>query len=151
MGQVAITGKDVVTINGKIIHDYADADCGKVVFDEDLMKVKASKDGNTIYGLNENGRVATMTLRLIMGGKDDKYFNSLLASLIASPSDFVLMAGSLVKRAGDGQGNTASIIYQCVGGVVKKQPEATMNAEGDPKQAVVEWVLIFGNVGRAIM
>lgn len=150
MSATAITGKDVITINGRVIHDFADQDCGHLAYDEDLMKVKASKDGNTIYALNENGRVSTMTLRLILGGADDKYFNSLLASLKASPSDFVLMAGSLVKRVGDGQGNISAVIYQCAGGVIQKQPEAKLNAEGDTAQAVVVWMLKFGNADRAV-
>jgi hypothetical protein len=151
MGATAITGKDTFTINGRVLHDFADGDCGKVVYDEDLTKVKAGKDGNVVFALNQGGRVATVTLRIILGSPDDKYLNGLLATYLASPSDYVLDIGSLFKRVGDGAGNPSTVVYQLIQGAPKKQPEAKLNTDGDPNQAVGEWTWIFGNVPRSVI
>ncbi len=151
MGATAITGKDTLTLNGHVFHDFADGDCGKIVYDEDLTKVKAGKDGNTIFGQNQGGRIGTLTMRMILGGNDDKYLNGLLASYLQSPSSYVLDLGSLFKQVGDGAGNVASVVYQLLGGAPKKQPEAKINADGDTNQAVSEWTWIVGNVSRSVI
>jgi hypothetical protein len=90
-------------------------------------------------------------MRIILGSADDKYLNGLLANYLQSPSDYVLDLGSLFKRVGDGAGNTASVVYQLLGGAPKKQPEAKTNAEGDTNQAVGEWTWFFGQVVRSVI
>lgn len=151
MGATAITGKDTLTLNGHVFHDFADGDCGKLVYDEDLTKLKVGKDGNAVFGQNQQGRAATLTMRMILGGADDKYLNGLLASYLSSPSDYVLDLGSLFKRVGDGAGNTASVVYQLIGGVPKKQPEVKINTDGDPEQAVSEWTWVIAQCVRSVI
>lgn len=150
-GSVSLTGKDVVTINNRILHDYADGDFADLAFDEDLMRIKRSKDGNTIYALNENGNISTMKIRLLLGSSDDTFFNGLFAAMKADPAGFVLMLGSFTKRVGDGKGGTKLVIYQNTGGAFAKAPAAKSNAAGDTEASVVIWTLKFGDSNRAIM
>lgn len=150
-GAVSLTGKDVVVINGRVFKNFADGDLAELTFDADLMNVKASRDGNTIYALNEDGRVSVLKLRLLLGSADDKYLNSLLASMKSDPAGFILMAGSFTKRVGDGEGNSNLVLYQCVGGAFQKMPTAKSSAAGDTDQSVVVWMMKFGNSDRAVM
>lgn len=150
-GAVSLTGNDVVVINGRVFHNFADGNLAELTFDGDLMVVKASKDGNTIYALNEQGRVSDLKLRLLLGSSDDKYLNSLLASMKKDVAGFVLMIGSFTKRVGDGAGNSSLVVYQCVGGAFSKNPAAKSSASGDTDQSVVEWSIKFGNTDRAVM
>lgn len=150
-GSVSLTGADVVTLNGRVFHDFAEGDVISLSFAEDLIKVQAAKDGNVVYGLNEGGKVSQLTLRLLAGSPDDRYINSLMASQQNDLSSFILILGSFVKRVGDGQGNVTNVIYNTIGGVVKKFPAAKTNTTGDVAQSVVEWVLEFGSNSRAIM
>lgn len=150
-GSVSLTGKDVVTLNGRVFHDFADNDIVMLDFAEDLVKVQASKDGNVIYGLNEQGKLATMKLRLLLGSSDDKYMNSLLASQISDLSGFILIVGSFVKRVGNGQGAITNVIYNTLGGIIAKFPSSKTNTSGDTGQSVAEWSLTFGQNTRAIM
>lgn len=150
-GSISLTGNDVVTLNGRVFHDFAQNDITKLDFAEDLVKVQASKNGNIVYALNSNGLMSRLTLRLLTGSSDDQYINSLLASQIQDLSTFILVVGSFVKRVGDGSGNVTNVIYNTLGGVVLKFPAAKTNTIGDVEQSVVEWVLDFGNNSRAIM
>lgn len=151
MSTVAITGKDTLVLNGHVFHDLADGDCGKLVYDEDLTKLKVGKDGNAVFGQNQGGRAGTLSIRVVMGGPDDKYLNSLLAEYLASSSAYVLDLGSLFKNVGDGTGKTNSVVYQLIGGAPKKQPEAKINSDGDPSQSVTEWTWIVAQVVRSII
>lgn len=150
-GSVSLTGDDVVTLNGRVFHDFATGDVVKLDFDGELVKVQASKNGNVVYGLNEDGKMSKLTLKLLAGSSDDRYINSLLASQIKDLSTFILAVGSFVKRVGDGQGNVTNVIYNTLGGVVAKFPEASTNTTGNVEQSIVTWVLHFGSNSRAIM
>jgi hypothetical protein len=150
-GAVSLTGRDVVVINGRVFHNFADGDIADLTFEANLMVIKASKDGNTIYALNEDGRVADLKLRLLLGSADDIFLNSLLASMKADPAGFVLMVGTFTKRVGDGAGNSKLVTYQVVGGAFSKVPKAKSSVAGDTEQSVVEWMIKFGNSDRSVM
>lgn len=150
-GSVSLTGNDVVTLNGRVFHDFAQGDIIKLDFAAELVKVQPSKNGNVVYGLNEDGKMAKLTLRLLAGSSDDRYINSLLAQQLQDLSTFVLIVGSFVKRVGNGAGVVTNIIYNTLGGVVSKIPEASTNTTGEVNQSVVTWVMDFGNNTRAIM
>jgi hypothetical protein len=150
MGSVSLTGKDAIQIDGRNINDLADGDCGALTIPNDLAAVKSSKNGNTIYAYNESGRQVELSLRILLGSDDDKFLNSRLQEQKSDFSGFTLLAGSFAKRVGDGQGNVNTVVYQCAGGVFKKQPEAKTNAEGDTEQSVSVWVISFGNGDRAV-
>lgn len=150
-GSVSLTGSDVVTINGRVFHDFAQGDVTTLEFAEDLVKVQASKNGNIVYALNSNGLMSRLTLKLLAGSSDDQYINSLLASQVKDLSTFILAVGSFVKRVGDGTGKVTNVIYNTLGGVVLKFPAAKTNTTGDVEQSVVTWTLDFGSNSRAIM
>lgn len=150
-GSVSLTGNDVVTINGRVFHDFANGEVTKLEFDGELVKVQASKNGNVVYALNEDGKMSKLTLKLLAGSSDDRYINSLLASQVFDLSTFVLAVGSFVKRVGDGLGNVTNVIYNTLGGVVVKFPEASTDTSGSTDQSTVTWTLHFGSNSRAIM
>jgi hypothetical protein len=150
-GSVSLTGKDVIVINGRVFKNFADGDLADLTFDGNLMNVKASRDGNTVYALNEDGRVSVLKLKLLLGSSDDKYLNSLLASMKADPAGFVLMVSTFTKRVGDGKGNSNLVVYQCVGGAFDKVPHVKSSAGGDTEQSSVMWSIKFGDSDRAVM
>lgn len=150
-GSVSLTGSDVVTINGRVFHDFANGDVAKLTFDGDLVRVQPSKNGNVIYALDVAGLMSKLELKLLLGSSDDRYINSLLASQVQDLSSFILAVGSFVKRVGNGQGQVTNVIYNTIGGVVSKFPEAKTNTAGDTEQSIVTWMIHFGINSRAIM
>ncbi len=150
MPQVSLSGKDTIQIDGKVIKDLADGDCAVLEYSDELASVKASKNGNTIYALNESGRKVKLTLRLVRASADDKFLNSRLAEMKNDFSDFILLQGNFVKRVGDGKGKRASDVYMCDGGVFSRQPGGKTNAEGDTEQSVSIYEIMFGNGDRTI-
>ncbi len=150
MASFALTGQDVIQINGRIISALADADSFMVTFPNPIAKVKASKSGNVIYALDQTGLMGDVVVRLLIGSDDDKYLNSVLQTLISDISTFILMTANIVKRVGDGQGNTNSVIYQCTGGIFKDQVGAKTSAEGDVESSVSVYNMTFGSVLKTI-
>lgn len=150
MASVSLTGADTIQINNRVFADLADGDCVKLNFPEDIAKAKPSKNGNIIYAFNESGKMVECEMRLLLGADDDAFLNSLLQEMKNDFSSFILMNGSFSKRVGDGKGNINTVIYQCVGGVFKKQPEAMTNTEGNTDQSVVVFNIQFGNQQRSI-
>lgn len=149
-GSVSLTGKDTIQIDARILNDLADGDSVTLTFPNDIAAVKTSKNGNTIFALNNTGLQAEVSVRVLAGSADDKYLNSRMAEMLIDFSKFVLISGAFVKRVGDGAGVLSSVIYQCAGGVFKRQVEGKTNAEGDTSQSVVVYTLAFGNAGRSI-
>ncbi len=150
MANVVITGSDSLIINGHVISNWANNDYSKLEYDEDLVKVVASKNGNVLYAFNQGGLVGKMTLRLTLGGADDVYLTGLLNSFVQSPASFILAQGSYTKRVGNGKGKTTLKIYQLDGGVIRKIPRAKSNSQGDTDQSVVEYEMLFGQSLPAI-
>lgn len=136
MGSVTITGKDILTLNSRILRDVADGDWAKLEFDDDIGTMKVSKDGNAIYADSQQGYKGRLSMRILLGSSDDKFLNSALAQWRQNSSGFVLMAGSLTKRVGDGLGNVTNESYQYVGGQFKKMPSIKSNSDGDTEQSV---------------
>lgn len=150
-GSVSLTGSDVVTINGRVFHDFAVGTVVKLSFDADLVTVAAAKNGNVVYALNETGKMSKLELKLLVGSSDDRYINSLLASQNQDFSGTVLAVGSFVKRVGNGAGVVTNVIYNTLGGVVVRFPEATTDTTGNTEQSIVTWTLHFGQNSRALM
>lgn len=147
---VALTGKDTVIINLRILNDLATGDTVLLEFPDDLVDAKVGKNGNTIYAYKASGLVVNATLRLIRGSADDKFMNALNAQFLNDPAGFVLIQGEFIKRVGDGKGNITTEIYQLNGGVISKMPAAKENVEGDTEQSVVAWPIKFANSARLV-
>ena len=150
MSTVALTGKDTIIIDDRILADSADGDTAVLEFPNNLMEVKAGKNGNVIYAFNAQGKLVNLTLRVIRGSPDDKYLQSRLQEYINDPAAFVLVEAELIKRAGDGAGNITADTYQLQGGAFQKMPAAKENVAGDTEQAVSIYAISFGNSQRAL-
>jgi hypothetical protein len=150
MSAFALTGQDVIQINSRSIVNLADADSILEEYQNDISKVKTAKNGNVIAALDNQGLMATVTLRLLIGSSDDKFLNSIWQTFIADAGTFVVMTGYFAKRVGDGGGNLANVIYQCSAGFPKKLPGAKSNADGDLEQSVSVWSINFGTAIRTV-
>ena len=150
-GSVVLTGNDVVTLNGRVFHDFANGDVAKLTFSGDLVKVQPSKNGNVIYSLDVAGNLSKLELMLLIGSSDDQYLNSLLASAQQDLATFILIVGSFVKRVGDGQSSVTNVIYNVSGGIVLRFPDVKSNTSGDAAQSVSVWQLDFGQNSRVVM
>ena len=150
MNGVSLTGSDVIVLDGRVFHGVADQDFAHLEFDNDIANLKVSKDGNTIFALNETGNLVKVTLRLLVGSADDIYLNSRLQQMKNDFSGFVLMAGSFTKRVGDGAGNIKNVVYSMANGIFKKMVASKSNAEGDTEQSVAVYEMLFRNNSRAI-
>lgn len=140
---VSLTGADAISINGRNLDDLADGDAVQITFPNEKAVGKASKNGNTIFAKNEQGRVALVSIRIIMGSKDDKFLNSLMQTQDSDFSKFNLLTGQFTKRVGDGLGVMSNRIYALSGGVFTKQVEAKTSSEGDTGQSVSVYSISF--------
>jgi hypothetical protein len=149
MPSISLTGEDVAVVNGRVLHDVADGDWTKIDFDNKIAAVKVSKDGNLIFAQNQMGYLAKIAFRILIGSNDDDFFNSLFNQQTLDFSAVTLLSGSFTKRAGDGQGNVANVIYQFLGGVINQVPNVKSSAEGDTEQSVSVWELVAYLINRA--
>lgn len=150
MQTVAITGKDTLKINDRLIADLADGDVGALTFPNDLVNVKAGKNENILYALNASGKQGELTIRVVRAGPDDKFLNNLLSLMLNNFPGFTLLAGEFLKKVGDGKSNVAKDTYVLAGGVVSKIPEASSNAEGNTDQGLAIYHFKFGQCIRMI-
>lgn len=150
MPTVALSGNDTININNRVLADLADANCVELTFPTDIANVKTGKNGNSIYGLNETGKVCEVKIKVVRGSADDKYLNGLLAQQQNNFAGTVLAIGQFIKKIGDGRGNITSDTYIMSGGVFTKQVEGKSNVEGDTDQSIAVYTLKFANAPRAI-
>lgn len=146
----SLTGKDTTTLNDKVLVDFGDGDTVSITYPNNIMNVKKGKNGNTIYSFNATGGKAEVIMRILLGSKDDKFLNSLLANMEQDPPSFVLLKGQFVKRAGDGKGNVSRSVYDLSGGVFTKRVETKENVEADTDQTLAIYTFEFGNASRSI-
>lgn len=152
MAVTALTGNDTINISGTILSDLADGNCVELTFPNDIATVKIGKNGNAIFGLNTQGQMSEVKLRLIRGSNDDQYLNTLLSQQQNNFAGTVLLTGEFIKNVGDAKGNITGDTYIFGGGVFTKIPEAKSNVEGDSEQSVTIYTIRFANtpVVRAI-
>lgn len=149
MAIYALTGDDQIIINQVPLNDFPDGDIGTLSIQNTVAEMTTGKDANTIFALNEAGRNAVLTIRVLMSSSDDKRLNGLIpqANKFASYS---LVEGSIIKQVGDGSGNISYNTYLLSGGMVNKLPDIKINVNGDGQQAVVEYQIMFALASRAI-
>ena len=147
---VSLSGSDTIQIAGRNLSDVADGDYVVINFPNDLANVKTGKNGNTIYASNQQGLNADMTIRVLLGSSDDQYLTGLMQDQINNFSDFTLLSGGFTKRVGDGAGNPSFDVYQCTGGIFKRQQDAKSSAEGDVEQSVAVFMIRWGNVQKSV-
>ena len=147
---VSLSGNDSFQLNNQVLSTLANDKPVDVTFPNELAAVSQGKNGTTIYAQNSMGNVAEVVLRLLLGGVDDKYLNSILQQQQTNFSGFSLMTSVFSKLVGDGNGNITTVIYQLSGGIIMKGLEAATSATGDVNTSVVVWPLKFGNWVRII-
>lgn len=150
MSTYTVTSNDTLTLNGNVFNDLAADDVTAIVFPNDLVTVKTGKDGNTLFAQNQQGKNATLTLRVMRGSSDDQFMQNILSGQLNDFPSASLMAGSFVKRLGDGQGNVLSDTYSLAGGVISKIPEGKENVSGDVMQAEAVYTVKFASAARII-
>lgn len=150
MSTIALSGSDTIQINNHVFSDLADGNCVELTFPNDIANLKTGKNGNSIYGLNETGKQCEVKMRVIRGSSDDKFLNGLLAQQQNNFAGTILLAGSFIKKLGDGQGNVTSDTYIMSGGIFTKIPEAKTNVEGESEQSVAVYMMKYSNAPRVI-
>lgn len=145
---IALTGNDSIIIDGLPLVDLANGDVGTLTFPNDITSATTGKNGNSIIALNETGKIAELSLRVLRGSSDDKTLNSKFKTMEADLPSFTLLTGSIVKRIGDGISNVVEDTYALSGGTFSKRVETTSNVEGDIEQGVSVYNIRFTNSSR---
>lgn len=151
----ALTGKDTVILTPaggafQILKDLANGDTVNIDYANNLIEAVVGKNGNTIFAFNSTGKTVIVTIRIILGSTDDKFFNNQLNLYLQDQAAYPLITGEFIKRVGDGAGNVSSIVYKMDGGAIQKMPVVKENVEGDIEQAVTIWTMVFANTSRII-
>ena len=149
MAIYALTGDDQIIINEMPLNDFPDGDIGTLSIQNNVADMTTGKDANTIFALNESGRNAVLTVRVLMSSKDDKRLNGLIPQS-SNFASYSLVEGSIIKQVGDGAGHISYNTYMLSGGMVNKLPDVKIIVNGDGQQAVVEYQIIFAIAARAI-
>lgn len=150
MASLSLTGKDIIKIGNRALFDLADGDVATVTFAKNIAELKTGKDGNSIYALNESGRQADMTVRVIRASNDDVYLNGLMRAQIIDFPTAIVITAQVTKRVGNGSGQPKLDTYILEGGVFQKQPDMVTNTDGNTDQAVTVYAIKFANAQRAI-
>jgi len=145
---IALTGNDTIIIDGLPLIDLANGDVGTLTFPNDITSATTGKNGNSIIALNETGKIAELSIRVLRGSSDDKTLNSKFKTMEADLPSFTLLTGSIVKRIGDGISNVVEDTYALSGGTFSKRVETTSNVEGDIEQGVSVYNIRFTNSSR---
>ena len=150
MSMVSLTGKATQIINGYVLTQLPDGDVTKITHPNAKWVLKTGKNGNTIYAYNYTGLQVEVEQRVLLGGQDDVFLNSIILQADANPAGFVLISGVFVQNVGDGTGNITPVTFTLNGGVITHDPDASENTSGTTEQAVAVYRMIFSNAPRTI-
>lgn len=158
MATFSLVGSDTIKIRGRTITNFPHGEVAKITFAADIVTVKTGKNGNTIYAHNASGFQATMELKVLRGGEDDKVLNTDLLLYRGTPESYVVFGGELVKNIGTGTpateggaiGKVTSDTYVLSGGIPSKNVEVVSNVEGDVEQAICVYTFQFATCERAV-
>jgi hypothetical protein len=145
-----VTSNDTLTIDGRVMVDFADDDVTSITFPTELVTRKTGKNGNTIFAKNAAGENADVTVRLMRGSSDDVFLSKKVASNLGDFTSLVLSKGTFVKRLGDGAGSVKSDTYTLAGGVIAKNVDGKENVSGDTSQGVVIYTIRFASAKRVM-
>ena len=120
---IALTGNHSIIIDGLPLVDLANGDVGTLTFPNDITSATTGKNGNSIIAINETGKIAELSIRVLRGSSDDKTLNSKFKTMEADLPSFTLLTGSIVKRIGDGISGVTEDTYALSGGTFSKRVE----------------------------
>ena len=139
----SLAQSDTLRLNNQVISTFANEDCGKIEFPNELMTWDVDKQGNGLLAINNRGFICDLDVRLVMAADDDQYLNSLLAQQTGgSPT---ILSGVLTKNFADQKGNVTSVQIQLAGGGFKMGVPLMISAGGNIEQTVAVYKLRFAN------
>lgn len=148
--QYALTGNDTLILNDRVIKDYTDASTITIAYQNDRVGLTTGKNDNTVISDNRQGGNAVLTLRVLRGSGDDKFFNGLSVQQDRDMVVFSVMNGTFTKRIGDGSGSVTRDNYTLLGGVFQRYPDTQENLQGDTEQGTTVYTIIFSKVSRGL-
>ena len=146
-----ITGKDTLTLNGRVFADFATDDTSVLQMPNKLVDIKTGKNGNTVFALNNTGYNGKLALKLMRGSPDDQFMLGLLNTMTGNFPATVLINGNFVKNMGDGTGTTLNDSYTLSAGLIDQIPDAKDNASGETDQATTTYNIMFAQISRGIL
>ena len=145
----SLAQSDTLRINNQVISTFANEDCGKLEFPNELVMVDVDKQGNGLLAINQKGLIADLDIRIVMAASDDTYLNSLLAQQTGgSPT---ILSGVLTKNFADQKGNVTSVQMQLNGGVFLRGIPMMLSSVGNIEQTVAVYKFRFANWLRLIL
>ena len=110
MAIYALTGNDSLILNDRVIKELSDGSTIEVSYQNDRIGMSTGKNNNTVIAENRQGLNASLTLRVVRGGADDRWLNGLSIQQDKDLPSFNLINGSFTKRIGNGQGRPPILI-----------------------------------------
>ena len=145
----SLAQSDTLRINNQVISTFANEDCGKLEFPNELVMVDVDKQGNGLLAINQKGLIADLDIRIVMAMSDDTYLNSLLAQQTGgSPT---ILSGVLTKNFADQKGNITSVQMQLNGGAFLRGIPMMLSSVGNIEQTVAVYKFRFANWLRLIL
>lgn len=150
MSIYSLTGNDTFILNDRILNEFTDGSTVEITYSNDRVGISTGKNDNTIFSDNRQGNNATVTLRIVRGGAEDKWLNGLSIQQERDLPSFPLMNGVFTKRVGDGQGNITFDSYTLLGGVFQDFPDVQENLQGETEQGTTVYTLTFAKAQRGL-
>lgn len=146
---MAIVADSTLIINERIISELANSTSVDLTPPSELVQMNIGKNGHILVGENAQGKMTDLKIRIVLGGSDDKFLNSLLTQANQRLSTFVPLTckvSHIVRNAEE-----VNLVQHILGeGVFAQLIPASMNAEGDTEQAVAVYSFKFGRYRRVI-
>jgi hypothetical protein len=150
MAIYALTGNDSLILNDRVIKELSDGSTIEVSYQNDRIGMSTGKNNNTVIAENRQGLNASLTLRVVRGGADDRWLNGLSIQQDKDLPSFNLINGSFTKRIGNGQGSVKYDNYTLLGGVFNRFPDVQENLVGDTEQGTVVYTIMFAQCQRGL-
>lgn len=150
MAIYALTGNDSLILNDRVIKDLSDGSTIEISYQNDRIGMSTGKNNNTVIAENRQGLNASLTLRVVRGGADDRWLNGLSIQQDKDLPTFNLINGSFTKRIGNGQGSVKYDNYVLLGGVFNRFPDVQENLVGDTEQGTVVYTIMFAQCQRGL-
>ncbi len=145
----SLAQSDTLRINNQVISTFANEDCGKIEFPNELMTWDVDKQGNGLLAINQKGLISDLDVRLVMAADDDQYLNSLLAQQMGGKP--TILSGVLTKNFANQNGDVTSVQIQLAGGGFKMGVPMMVSAGGNIEQTVALYKLRFASWLRLIL
>lgn len=150
MAIYALTGNDSLILNDRVIKELSDSSTIEISYQNDRIGMSTGKNNNTVIAENRQGLNATLTLRVVRGGADDRWLNGLSIQQDKDLPSFNLINGSFTKRIGNGQGSVKYDNYVLLGGAFNRFPDVQENLVGDTEQGTVVYTIMFAQCQRGL-